>query len=50
VRAGNFIFTTGQIPLDPAIQQDVASSITNQTTRALENLKAVLEAGGSRFD
>jgi len=42
VRAGNFIFTAGQIPLDPATQQDVASGITNQTTRALENLKARL--------
>ena len=50
VRAGNFIFTAGQIPLDPATQQDVASGITNQTTRALENLKAALEAGGSSFD
>ena len=47
VRVGNLIFTAGQIPLDPATQQIVASGITEQTTRVLENLKAVLEAGGS---
>lgn len=50
VRSGNFIFTAGQIPLDPATQQVVASGITEQTTRVLENLKAVLEAGGSSLD
>ncbi len=47
IRAGNLIFTAGQIALDPATQQVVASGITEQTTRVLENLKAVLEAGGS---
>ena len=47
VRAGNLIFTAGQIALDPATQQVVAGGITEQTTRVLENLKAVLEAGGS---
>ena len=47
VRAGNLIFTAGQIPLDPATQQVVAGGITEQTTRVLENLKAILEAGGS---
>ena len=50
VRAGNLIFTAGQIPLDPATQQVVASGITDQTTRVLENLKAVLEAGGSSLE
>ena len=47
---GNLIFTAGQIPLDPATQQIVASGITDQTRRVLENLKAVLEAGGSGMD
>jgi 2-iminobutanoate/2-iminopropanoate deaminase len=50
VRVGNLIFTAGQIPLDPVTQQVVASGITEQTTRVLENLKAVLEAGGSSLD
>lgn len=44
------IFTSGQIPLDPATQQVVAAGITDQTTRVLENLKAVLEAGGSSME
>jgi len=47
VRVGNLIFTAGQIPLDPATQHVVAGGITEQTTRVLENLKAILEAGGS---
>jgi 2-iminobutanoate/2-iminopropanoate deaminase len=50
VRAGNLIFTAGQIPLDPATQQVVASGITEQTIRVLENLKAVLEAAGSSLN
>jgi 2-iminobutanoate/2-iminopropanoate deaminase len=47
VRAGNLLFTAGQIPLDPATQQVVAGGITEQTTRALENLKAILEEAGT---
>jgi 2-iminobutanoate/2-iminopropanoate deaminase len=50
VRAGNLIFTAGQIALDPVTQQVVAGGITEQTTRVLENLKAILEAGGSSLD
>jgi 2-iminobutanoate/2-iminopropanoate deaminase len=50
VRTGNLIFTAGQIPLDPDTQQVVASGIQEQTTRVLDNLKAVLEAGGSSLD
>src|ERR1035437_3823347 len=47
VRAGNLVFTAGQIALDPVTQQVVASGIAEQTTRVLENLKAILEAAGS---
>jgi 2-iminobutanoate/2-iminopropanoate deaminase len=47
VRAGNFIFTAGQGGLDPVTGQVVAGGIKEQTARTLENLKAVLEAGGS---
>lgn len=50
IRAGNLIFTAGQIPLDPLTQQVVDGGIVEQTTRVLENLKAVLEAGGSSLD
>lgn len=49
MRTGNLIFTAGQIALDPATQQVVASGIAEQTTRVLENLKAILEAGGSNL-
>ncbi len=47
VRTGNLVFTAGQIPLDPATQQVVASGIAEQTTRVLENLKAILEEAGT---
>jgi 2-iminobutanoate/2-iminopropanoate deaminase len=45
--APGFIFTAGQVALDPATQQMVAGGITEQTTRVMENLKAFLEAAGS---
>jgi 2-iminobutanoate/2-iminopropanoate deaminase len=47
VRVGNLVFTAGQIALHPETQQVVAPGITEQTTRVLENLKAILEAAGS---
>lgn len=50
VRAGNFIFTAGQGGLDPVTGQVVAGGIKEQTARTLDNLKAVLEAGGSSLD
>lgn len=50
VRVGNILFTAGQIPLDPATQQVVPGGISEQVTRVLENLKAILEEGGSSLD
>lgn len=47
VHTGNLIFTAGQVALDPVHQTILAGSITEQTTRVLENLKAILEAAGS---
>jgi 2-iminobutanoate/2-iminopropanoate deaminase len=41
------LFTAGQIPLDPATGQLVSGDIRVQTRQVLENLKAILEAGGS---
>ena len=49
VRAGNLLFTSGQIALDPETQQVVAGGIAEQTTQLFANLKAILEAGGSSF-
>ena len=46
VRVGNLLFTAGQIPLDPLTGQVVTGGIAGQTTRVLENLKAILEAAG----
>ena len=50
VIAGDFLFTSGQIPLDPATQALVAGDIRAQTERVMENLGAVLAAGGTSFD
>ena len=47
VRAGNLVFVSGQIPLDPATGQLVGGDITVQTERVLKNLAALLEAAGS---
>ncbi|MCS7229612.1 MAG: RidA family protein [Candidatus Kryptonium sp.] len=48
--AGDFIFTSGQIPIDPKTNQIVQGDIKEQTKQVLENLKAVLEAAGATFD
>jgi 2-iminobutanoate/2-iminopropanoate deaminase len=47
IRAGGFIFVSGQIPLDPATGAVVEGDITSQTHQALKNLSAILEAAGS---
>ena len=44
---GGFVFTSGQIPLDPETDTLSGSGITEQTERVLENLKAVLKAAGT---
>jgi 2-iminobutanoate/2-iminopropanoate deaminase len=49
VRAGDFLFLSGQIPLDPATGQVVAGDVSVQAERVLDNLAAVLEAGGASF-
>jgi 2-iminobutanoate/2-iminopropanoate deaminase len=47
VKANGLLFLSGQIALDPASGQVIAGDVRAQTERVLENLKAVLEAGGS---
>ena len=47
IRVGNLVFTAGQAGVDPATQQVVSGGIAEQTTRTFENLKAILEAGGT---
>ena len=46
VRAGQLLFASGQIPLDPASGSIVEGDVTAQTRRVMENLRAVLKAGG----
>ena len=50
IRVGEFIYTAGQIPIDPQTGNFVAGGIVEQTRQVLENLKAVLDAGGSSLD
>jgi len=47
VQTGKLIFTAGQVALDPVHQTILAGTITEQTQRVLENLKAILQAAGS---
>ena len=49
VRAGNLLFTSGQVALHPETQQVVGTEIKEQATQVFANLKAILEAGGSGF-
>ncbi len=47
LRTADFIFTAGQIPLDPATMKLVEGDITVQTRQVLKNLSNILEAAGS---
>jgi len=49
VRAGQLLFLSGQVPLDPATGQMIDGDIAAQTRRVFENLGAVLKAGGRSF-
>src|SRR5437763_6383204 len=50
VRAGGFIFCSGQIPLDPKTGEFVAGGGAEQTEQVMRNLAAVIEAAGSGLD
>ncbi|AJC47306.1 MULTISPECIES: RidA family protein [Xanthomonas] len=50
VRAGNTVYFSGQIPLDPATGEIVAGDIAAQARRAFDNLQAVAEAAGGSLD
>ncbi len=47
IRAGGFLFLSGQVALDPRTGQLVGSDIKQQTRQVLENVRAILEAAGS---
>ena len=50
VKAGNLLFVSGQIPLDPATGAMVSGDIGEQTRRILLNLGEILKAAGASFD
>lgn len=50
IKVGGFVFTAGQIPLDPKTGNMIEGGIAIQTRQVLENLKGVLEASGSSLD
>jgi 2-iminobutanoate/2-iminopropanoate deaminase len=50
VKAGGFVFVSGQIPIDPTTNEVVQGDMLAQTERVLENLSAVLQAAGSSLD
>ncbi len=49
VRANGFLFTAGQIPLDPVTMEVVAGDVAAQTTQVLHNLAAVLDEAGATW-
>jgi 2-iminobutanoate/2-iminopropanoate deaminase len=49
VRAGNLLFVSGQVPIDPATGNMIDGDIAAQTRRVLDNVGALLEAGGVSF-
>lgn len=50
MKIGSLVYTSGQIPIDPATGAVSGSDITAQTEQVMQNLAAVLEAAGSGFD
>ena len=49
IRAGQFLFVSGQVPLDPETGALVPGSIGDQTHRVLQNIGEILKAGGASF-
>ena len=47
LRVGDFVFISGQVPRDPATGKIVGETIEEQTKQVLENIKALLAAGGA---
>ena len=50
VRAGDTVYFSGQVPIDPATGELVEGDITVQARRAFDNLRAVCDAAGGSFD
>lgn len=50
IRAGNLLFLSGQIPLDPATGNLIEGGVEAQTVQVFKNIEAILKAGGTSFD
>jgi 2-iminobutanoate/2-iminopropanoate deaminase len=50
IKAGNLLFISGQVPFNPETMEIVEGGVEEQTTRVLENLKAILAEAGASFD
>ena len=50
IKVGDFVYASGQIPLDPKTGNLITGGITEQTRQVMKNLSAILEAGGSSLD
>ena len=50
VRAGNFLFISGQIPIDPSTGKLIEGSFEDKVKRVLDNIKAIVEAAGGTLD
>jgi len=50
IAMGEFVFVSGQLPLDPATGKVVGTSIQEQTEQVFSNIKAILEEAGSGLD
>jgi 2-iminobutanoate/2-iminopropanoate deaminase len=50
IRAGNTLFISGQIPIDPATNELIQSTIEEETDRVMKNLGAILRSAGYAFD
>lgn len=49
IKSGGFLFASGQVALDPGNNEFLGGDIRQQTQRALENIRAILEAGGANL-
>jgi 2-iminobutanoate/2-iminopropanoate deaminase len=49
IKAGGFVFVSGQIAIDPATSQVIQGDISAQTERVMKNLDAILQAAGSNL-
>ena len=50
IKAGGFVFVSGQVALDPKTGEMVGADVAAQTERVLQNLQAIVEAAGSDLD